>query len=516
MAVVPNDAPELPARIRRLTNAEYEASVRALFNVQGSYAKSFAPDARQTSFTRNDAQRIDPVLVMQLDDAATKIAAELRPQIQNLAYCQNPNAVADAEACARTFVTTYAGRAYRRPTTPREIDALLTVYRAAKEGGTYQDGIEATIHALLMAPGFLYVTELGEAATAAATRLTPYETAASLSYLLTGAPPDDALAGAARDGKLTTGEERRAQATRLLSTDPARIQFVRVVEEWLGIDAIIETSKDSNAHPDFMRLRDSMKKEADAFIKAVLFDSNGTVADLLGADWTVAEDDLARMYLKLDGNQQVPRQNNRVSLAGTKRRGILGQAAFLSVYSHAIETAPVLRGVAVARRITCDDVPPPSTANVNAVPPVPDPAKTTRERFTAHVVDEVCKGCHSRIDPLGFSFENLDAMGKERPTENNKPVDTVTTVTASKDFNATYMDSTQLAAALAASTTAKNCFARHLFRYSAARSDASVRGAEAAFVEVWNGLPAASQGKLSDVVLAYVGSDQFVARRVEK
>jgi hypothetical protein len=286
-----------------------------------------------------------------------------------------------------------------------------------------------------------------------------------------------------------------------------------VVEEWLGIDRIVETAKDSNLFPDFARLRDQMKREADAFIGEVVWKQNGTISDLIGADWTIAEDDLARMYLN---NQPLQRNGERLSLTSTRRRGIFGQAAFLSVYSHATETAPVLRGVALLRRVTCDDIPAPASLNIEVVAPIPDPAKTTRERFTAHVADEKCRACLQRIDPIGFSFEHLDSMGKERTTENNKPVDSTTTVKAGNDLDGTYRDSAELVAALANSAAARSCFARHLFRYSAARNDASVRGAEEAFVTSWNGMPADSQGRLKDVVLAFVASEQFVTRRVEK
>jgi hypothetical protein len=150
------------------------------------------------------------------------------------------------------------------------------------------------------------------------------------------------------------------------------------------------------------------------------------------------------------------------------------------------------------------------------VAPIPDPAKTTRERFTAHVVDDKCRACHQRIDPLGFSFENLNGMGAERTTENNRPVNTATTITAIPEVNGSYKDSAELVVALSGSAAVRGCFARHLFRYSAARSDASVQGAEEAFVQVWNSLPAANQGRLQDVIAAFVASDSFVSRRIEK
>ena len=53
----------------------------------------------------------------------------------------------------------------------------------------------------------------------------------------------------------------------------------------------------------------------------------------------------------------------------------------------------------------------------------PSPDKTTRERYSVHSADQCARACHELIDPVGFAFENYDAVGAFRTTENNKPVD---------------------------------------------------------------------------------------------
>jgi hypothetical protein len=164
----------LPARIRRLTNAEFDASVKALFGIDSKFGATFTPDTRQDGFTRNDGQRVDPVLTMQLDDAATQLAMQARAKFATIAPCAN--ATTGGEACATTFIDTYAKRAYRRPVTARENAALLAVYKVGAEGATYADGIEAVVHAILVSPGFLYTTEIGTATTpvAGAMTITPH------------------------------------------------------------------------------------------------------------------------------------------------------------------------------------------------------------------------------------------------------------------------------------------------------------------------------------------------------
>src|SRR5579859_288703 len=188
----------LPARIRRLTTAEYDAAVGQLFGTPSSYGSTFSPDARQDGFTMNDAQRVDPVFAMQADAVAQKLAASARDNLVALAPCDA--SVPNDESCARTFIQSFAARAYRRALASREIDALVGVYRTARAGASYADGIEVVTRAILEAPGFLYVTEIGDAPRAAVARLTPDETANAIAFLVTGAPPDDPLRGAAASG----------------------------------------------------------------------------------------------------------------------------------------------------------------------------------------------------------------------------------------------------------------------------------------------------------------------------
>jgi Protein of unknown function (DUF1592)/Protein of unknown function (DUF1588)/Protein of unknown function (DUF1595)/Protein of unknown function (DUF1587) len=498
----------LPARLRRLTNAEFDNSVRALLGFDSSFGASFTPDTRQGGFTRNDAQRVDPVFVTQLNDAATKLAAMAKQQVNAIAPCAD---AAGNENCARTFIASFAQRAYRRPATTREVDALVAVYRVGSEGGAYADGIEAVVSAVLQSPGFIYTSELGAQPGSGDTRLTDYEIASAMAYLLTGAPPDDPLLQAASTGMLAKPEVRRTHAQRLLATHAAAKQVVRMVHEWLGIDRITETAKDSNVYPEFAGLRDAMKREADEFVSEVMWKTGSDVRELMAADWTPAEDNLARMYL----NGQPPmRSGDHVSLASVRRRGILNQGAFLSVYAHATETAPVLRGVAVLRRVACIDIPSPTSLNLNVVPPVPDPAKTTRERFTVHSEDDACKSCHGSIDALGFTFEALDGMGRARTMENNRPVDSKTSLTAGYSFDGNYADSAELALRLADSKELRTCFARQVFRYAAARSDAAAKGAEASFMSTVAALPAGAQGKFGELMVAFIASDGFVQRGV--
>jgi hypothetical protein len=180
-----------------LTNAEYDASVQALLGTaQTPAATSFPLDARQSNFTVNDAQRVDPVLAKLLSDTAIALVTEARSngKLAALSPCSNPTG--GGAACAATFIQSFGAKAYRRALSSDEVTALQTVYAAGASGGAYTDGIDAIVRALLQSAGFLYSTEIGAAASPAAAgvvTLTPQEVASTLSFLVTSAPPDDTL-----------------------------------------------------------------------------------------------------------------------------------------------------------------------------------------------------------------------------------------------------------------------------------------------------------------------------------
>lgn len=496
----------MPARIRRLTNAEYDASVQSLLGTTMAPASEFPPDTRQHGYTVNEAQRVDPVLARALDASAILLAAEARADFDSLAPCPDPEG--GAEACAQSFIDSFATKAYRRPLSEDDRASLLALYHAGADGAAYADGIELVIRGVLQSPGFLYLTEIGDGTEEdGAVTLTKHEVAAELSYDITGGPPDDELLAAADDGSLDTAEGREAEVRRLFETDAGQARAVQVVREWLGIDRIVATAKDAEIYPNFADVRDQMAQETNDFVRAVLSTTSGTVTDLLGADWSVVQPALATVY----GQQG---SSGRIDLPD--RIGLLNQGAFLSVYGHAHETAPVLRGVAVLRRLTCTDIELPTNLDVQIVPPIPDPAKTTRERFSIHALDKGCANCHNMIDPLGFSFEQFDSMGAFRETETPKegsplPIDSSSVVNLGLDFDGSYEDSNALAAALAESAAVRECFARQIFRSSAAEGQGS-EPYEESFHALWETLPDDQQGALLDILVAYARSGLFTLR----
>ena len=159
---------------------------------------------------------------------------------------------------------------------------------------------------------------------------------------------------------------------------------MRVVREWLGIDGVDEIDKDSNVYPSFAANHDAMAAESVSFIDEVLTNGAGTLQELLGAEWTIidstngaTDDEISAYYtgyygLDVDGTARDDDRGSSGATGGT-RVGILNQGAFLSRFATATGSHPVLRGVAVMRRVACLDLPDPAELDITVVPPVPDP-----------------------------------------------------------------------------------------------------------------------------------------------
>jgi hypothetical protein len=496
----PAAAARLRARIRRLSNAELAVTLTALLGETPPLPADLVPDARQDQFTANGAQRVDPLFAAQIEELAQALASRLGPALAAQLGCQG-----EREPCAARFIDQFVGRAWRRPVTPAEREDLLAVFRAG--GSSFADGIALVVEATLQSASFLYLTELGSGpATNGEVRLGPYEIASSLSYFASGGPPDAPLMAAATAGALGKAAERAAQVRRLMAGEGGQRQVQRFVAEWLGLDRLAGTRKDTAVYPEFQAVRAYMAEETDAFVAEVVFRDQGTLARLLTADYSVAAAPLAAYY-----HLEPVAPQARVTLGPGPRRGLLTQGSFLAVHAHADGSAPIKRGVAVLDRLLCTPLPPPPDPALTMTLPRAEPALTTRARFEAHTREPSCAVCHDLIDPLGFAFEGFDGAGQWRTEENGQPVSTAAEVRAGA-FAGPVAGAADLAGKLAASGAVAACLARHFFRFAAAQGD---DGAEGEYLRsVWGALPEDRRGNFRELFASWAASDMFVVRAV--
>ncbi|HEY4012260.1 MAG TPA: DUF1592 domain-containing protein [Polyangiaceae bacterium] len=502
-----SDPVRLPARFRRLTNAEYERALDDVVGAPEHVADRLPPDVRQDGYTPNAEQAVVSAWESAVDAVAHDVAHRaVVERLEKLAPC----AKSDTPDCRAEFVDTLGARAWRRPIDAADHATLLAAFDAAagKDAlpGGFAKGAEAVLVALLESPSLVYLTELGAGGPpGSVVKLTPYEIASLLSFTLRGGPPDGALLQAAASGALILPDAREAQARRLLAMSDTRFQFRRFVLEWLEVDGLGRTVKSAELYPGYDAVKSHMLDETTAFADEVMVYAGGSVAALLDARFASVDPDMARFYgLKTWGT--------RASLAGTRRAGVLQQASFLAAHAHEDGTSPVKRGDFVLRRLLCVRVPRPAEVGIETVFPPPSTAKTTRERFAVHSENPGCRACHERLDALGFTFEAFDAAGALRAKDNGRPVDTSARVDVGGETE-TFGDSFDLADWLAKNPDVGECYKRQAFRYFTGQSDPRVESELVALAGA-AARPRDRTTNLFEDLIDYVRSDLFVEREV--
>jgi hypothetical protein len=492
----------LAPSLRRLSVAELSTAASALVGAEVELSASLPPDARQQDFSRSLTQSVDVLTLQQLNDAARGIARRLE-----LAATGGPACAAQAptndSGCATELVTHLASKAFRRRPTDTELAALRAVFDAGAKGGSFRDGAELVVRALLGSASMLYETALGAATTEARVSLSDDELASHLAWLVGGAPPDAELQGAAAAGELRAGAGRRRQALRLLQNPSSRGLYRRFVEEWLGLNRLRSLAKSSAVAPHFAELREPMLRETEALVDDALRSSGGSLPQLFAGGYSLVPSELGELY-----GIAPPGAGRRVSLSKLGRVGLLQQASFLATFAHEDESAPVLRGKVVLERLLCRRLPKPAELGIDLVLPAPDATATTRERFARHAESARCAGCHDALDGVGFTFENFDAVGRTRVTEAGKPIDSSGHLLIDGQDLA-LADSAQLAQALAGSEELAVCAARQLVRFAAG---SEVSAVEDDFVQATRGLPDAERRSIVGLLLAYVQGDWFAWR----
>lgn len=452
-----SEAPQGPLSapgLRRLSALELERAGSRLLGKPFELASALPPDARQHDFSRNSGATMDAITLQALYDASASATQEL--------------AWLPLELDELTRI------AFGRAPTAGEKTAFQALFDQGMAGSDYAHGIALVQRAILGSASFLYETSLGEQGRAQ--KLTAAELARSLSWLIAGQPPDDALLAAADEGELERASGRRAQAARLLQHDTARLQYQRFVDEWLGLYRLDGLAKAPEVAANFASLVPMLRQSTHDLVDSAIVLDGGRIETLL------------------QGNAGQP--------------GLLQQRSFLSVFAHERESAPILRGQAVLERLLCRTLVKPAELGIDVTLPEPDPKLTTRERFALHASEASCRGCHDTIDNVGFTFEGFDAVGMARTTEADKPIDSSGSIVLDGE-RIVLRDSIDLSRALAGSREARDCAARQVVRFALGQTAPEM---ETAFLEHARSLPLEKQSAVLDLFVAFVESDQFAWR----
>jgi hypothetical protein len=413
---------------------------------------------------------------------------------------------AEEVSCARQITENLARRAFRRSVTAEDVNRLMPFYEGGREnGGTFDQGIEQVVAAVLASPEFLYRSIRGPKGTAAGAEfaLTDPELASRLSFFLWNTGPDEELLALAVANGLTGPGVLEAQVKRMLADPKASSLVTSFAMKWLNLTTLDQVKPDPMLFPGFNdQLRNDFLRETEAFLSSILLEDR-SVVDLLTADHTFLNERVARHYA-IPG--VLGAQFRRVTLTEKPRFGLLGKAAVLMRTSYADRTSPVLRGAWVLEKLlgTPPATPPADTAT-DLSQKAGEAPKTVRARLEQHRNKASCNQCHGVIDPTGLALENFDAIGQWRTTDRqaNAPIDASTVLPNGVPINGPVELRAQLSerpAVFAEALTEKlmmYALNRQLEYFDMPQVRAVVRGA------------AKDDYKLSAIVLGIVNTDAF-------
>ena len=339
-----------------------------------------------------------------------------------LCYPANENAEAN---CARQIVKTLATRAFRQPITDKDpsVETLLSFYQEGRNEGGFEIGIERALARVLVDPRFIFRLEHVPANVpqGAAYRLTDLELATRLSFFLWSSIPDSKLMDLAIAGQLSRPAVLEEQVRRMLTDPKAKSLIDNFASQWMRLRELDNAEPDASADFDG-NLRIAFKREMEMFFESILREDR-SVIDLLDADYTFVDERLARHYGIPNIKGSLFR---KVTLAkDDPRRGILGKGSILLVTSASNRTSPVQRGAWVLENLLGMRPPSPPPGVETNLDAKTEAAKATtiRERMELHRSNPVCAACHTIMDPVGFSLENFDLVGKWRDLDGKTRID---------------------------------------------------------------------------------------------
>ena len=327
-----------------------------------------------------------------------------------------PKSVAEESACARKVLERIAARAFRRPLVEDDIKPLMGIYETGRKTGDFDAGVRRAITGILAHPDFLFRSDEPSTALAPGSiyAIDDLALASRMSFFLWSSLPDDELISVATSGKLRDAAMLQTQVKRMLADPRAVSLAANFGAQWLNLSKLAEITPEPSLFPYASGagdLREDFKTELKLFMDSV-FRGDQSVLELLRSRSSFVNERLALHY---GINSVRGDQFRKVELADSTRWGLLGKGGVLMVSSYPNRTSPVLRGAYVLERImgTPPPLPPPAVEALKDNEAGKKP-KTVRELLEGHRAKPQCYSCHVSMDPLGFSLEGFDAVGKRR------------------------------------------------------------------------------------------------------
>ena len=367
----------------------------------------FPADDRSTGYERGNS--VNKAWDEATTAAALETSAYVTAHLRELADARED--APDREKRLRDFCRQFVERAFRRPL-PDDI-AKFYIDRQFKVASDLTMAVKRVVILALKSPRFLY-REIGS------DKPDAYDIASRLSFALWDSVPDPELLKAAASGELATHEQVTHQAERLAADPRATFKLREFLLQWLKVDQSPDLVKDAKRYPGFDAAAASdLRTSLELSLQNVLGSEQADYRELMLTDKVFLNGRLAKIY-GVNLPPDAPFQP--VALDPTERAGVLAHPYLLSSFAYLDTSSPIHRGVLIARNLLGRTLAPPPIAFAPLAADL-HPNMTTRQRVAMQTKPAACNGCHGMINPLGFTLERFDAIGRLQARENSQPID---------------------------------------------------------------------------------------------
>ncbi len=409
----------------------------------------FPPDDSSVGYERGVS--VSPAWEAATTDAAIEMADYVVAHLDHLAQVRDGDE--DRRGKVLAFCQQFVETAFRRPLAAEQKQTFIQGQFDAATN--IETAVRRVVVLALKSPRFLY---LG----LHARRPDDYEVAARLSFALWDSIPDRPLLKSAAEGKLSDPRAVQAQARRMLEDPRAHAKMLEFLHQWLQLNNADNLAKDPKLYPGFTpRLMANLRTSLDLFLDEVIWNERADYRELLLADYLFLNPALAEFYgvppPDTDSFQKIP-----VPLQA--RAGVLTHPYLLAMFAYPKTTSPIHRGVFLTRKIVGRSLrPPPMAVAFNDAEF--DPGLSMREKVESLTRPEACQACHATINPLGFSLESFDAVGRFRTAEGDRPVQAASDYATADGATLHLTNARDLALYAAGSSPAHRAFIEQLFHY---------------------------------------------------
>ncbi len=407
----------ITSQVPRLSNDQYDRVIKDLLGVQ----------------TLTAANGVQPSTILATDQAggltelgwssyqtvgdmvATQVIADATLK-KNFMAC---TPTGDGKTCFHDTIIKFGRKAFRRPLTTDEIaafDKIVSDGPTITPTGSLTEIAQTLLYAFLVSPSFVTRAETTQTADASGNyTLSSTEVAQRLSFMLWGSIPDDALNTAADNNQLSTPAQILTQATRMLTSDKARLKIADFHRSYILMGPNTrwdQANKDTTLFPAFnTNLVPTLMAETEKFFDSVAVGKKGTFQDLFLSPTAFVTASTAPLYgLSASG---FGTDFKETALDANQRPGFLTRVGFLNAYAFYNRTSPIHRGAFIVKQVLGTPIgTPPPGAEATALPPASADLNTNRKQVDAQTTGGVCETCHhGYINPAGFSMEEYNAVG---------------------------------------------------------------------------------------------------------